>query len=1496
MQNQRLFQEFLNSSDLLQYKDQKFLKVIRILLDQAVLSQNNYLLRGQGINYEIIIQLHKKQCAQNNQYCFCQKFRRNENKESLQIEELSEQHFRQEYAQLVILQLIEVFIQSSQKNNQREISYLLKLSYLSYLYEIINNPTRALVQIQKISIYILNKTNKTSLINLFYFEQLKLQILNDYQTKLFDSNIENQQLNMMETILFDDKINTCKEIFSSLLLQIGHFYDFLSGNNIQLHQLEEMSVPLINLNQNLEQNIIELFQINPSDFDLKYLTSIYIQLIDFQNRRIKEFQQTALDISKQKTDNQKKLVEIGQSSEKICVFFTSFIEKEFLIKKTSKEFDKIFGYSPEFIQGKQLNILIPNLIKRQHNQMLQSFIDEQSMDIVYQGERNLFGLDKKGFIFPISLRVKIQVFENDLGVCALVKKNKQIFSYIFFENEGVITDFSKRIFVDIFQSLGIQKQQQLNIFELIPSLEEIINTQQINKHISAVLVVKEQYSTFTSNNRFSQPKQVNNLLTQNDEIFQIQFRFFSRQTKNKVDVNYIEIDFYSKETNPVKKSMILDQLNKQKIKKESLIFQKSEGQQTIEFANSQYQQCFSTKDFTYVFDNSDQNPNKYKEDIKHYQNNFQKQQTEKSKSSKTTELTQNQNDTNKLTFQNSNNNYLRYLSDQAFQKSSENSNINQRNYELKQLNLNGLSDKQNQELQLSMINSPNKVLTSAVDQTEMILSPAFSYQEKQQFLINQSNENYNLKLYSQQVQQNSNNLQEISLNNISSYQNLNRQHSKNNIAHYQHIKQNSFFDNNFQRKKTTGEELSVNKRESRSFNNFREQDDQKQEQKNEIASVNSSKYSTEEIMKRKMIQRIKKKDFNRGLQLMVLAGISAFVILSIVSLIIYFENLNSLDSFVLSFLKIDHALYCFIDIMNFVALNNYQSVLGGQSLIIDKLDLQNQEYKQSDYQQQAILKDYSANLQNIVLNNDSTDQLNDLQNNLFQVQIYSSGFYNNNRVQKNSTTTFEQSLQYTLMQFFYEIRYYYISFEESQEDFIWGNIVSFKQRMKNLQLIVENYATEQFNKMNLQQISAIVLFTSISAFLVFSVLPLNILIQIYKEKILKLFGTFQPSIIEFQIKQIELGLFKIEQINILEQTNNSTYSNKRSTSKRKQIQQVRDLNFYSNQQDQEQKYENKLNYQIPLYVQRKADKRTRQIASFSKIPKFNFFLFFLGIIAVALLLIIPILNFVEFNPFERESKVTLNDRISLIDVLSLIIENQSPQMEQVYLIAIGIPPQTSYYQSYIQNLQDQNNQVFQYFQNLTADLGVERNNQKIFMDFYQNLLNENVCSVRENYPQYFNSNITQSRCNQLFNGILQRGLIFSIQKVFQTFQEIYQIYQIQDIHVLIKSFKYLQKSYSFIEFKQLIQVISEVVNAIRQYQNEQLQQYEINLKQNLLYLFIIQLVIICLVFLIGWLYLFQWFRNQLQRATKIFTLFHINLLYENDFIQSYFRKISQKQS
>ncbi|KAL4480850.1 hypothetical protein ABPG73_020871 [Tetrahymena malaccensis] len=1427
-QYQNLFLEFSNQSHLFsQLSESKFLKIIRILIDQAKQSQNSYLQRGQGIYYQTIIQTHESQCNQMDQSCFCNIYRRFQ-KNSLEIEEFSEQHNRQEYAHKVILQFLEAQIQNS-NSGVKEISNKLYFSHLTYLYEVINNPTKVLVNIQKMSIKYFCERNNVSLIDLFYFQQLKLQILQDYKIHLFDSNIENQKLNMMEVILFDDKINICKDKLRMILFEIGHFYDFLSGNFINLFQIQKLSLPLINLNEELEQKLIELFQIHPQDIDLQYLTSIYIQLIDFQNRRVKEFQKAAVDLSLHKSGKYQRINEISQNSEKQCVIFASLIENEFLVKKTSNLFEKIFGYSQDFIYGKQLNILIPNMLKRHHNQMIQSFIDEQSMEIINQGERHLFGLDKKGFIFPMSLRIKLQVFENDLGVCALVQKKKQPFSYIFFQNDGTITDLSKKIYFDIFKNLGFKNGQQLNIFEMIPSFKEVFKNQQLNKYFSSILVVKEPIQV-------SQSKQINNeklLLSPNNnynlhyqghEVFQIEYRFLQHSTKNKLDINYLEIDFYQKETNIIKRNFIIDQVSKQKSRKDSQSFVKADSQQNSDLLNSFQHQYVSTREFSQVFENLDYNSIRNKDDLKSAQLSFQKWQTiEKSKHNQV-EFTPNQYETYKLQQQNNILTQSKQCQDlQINLKMSENQSPNNypKSLESKYSNQNGLYDinNNNQDFQIQTLFSPNKMTTQQFEQVETILSPTAAFnQEKQLILANQSCEYQNFVLLHKPISINCNNLQEISLNYTTSQQQLNYQQSRNFIRQNQfnNLKQISYLDNLCLEEQNYSQDFPQPNKEPRSIN-FIDKDDIKQEQKNEIASVNSSNYSTEELMKRKMIKRIKQKGFTKGLNLMAFTGIAAFFILGAVSLIIYIDNIISLNSFINSFLKIDDAQYCFIDIMSIVALNIYQGFLGeSQSFIIDSIDLQNQEIIQTGYQQYAVLQDYNSNLQKLVLGNESGEQLYELQNKLFQVQIYASGFYNNAEVKKNSTTTFEQSLQYTLMQYFYEITFYILHYEDQQEDFIWGNIFNFKERMKDLQLVVENYAKEQFNNMNLQQIYAIILFSIISAVLVFSVLPLNVYIQVQKEKILKLFGTFSPSTIEFQIKQIELGIQKVDQMKSLDQTcNNSLHSNKQSSNKKKK-EQLRNLNFYSDlQSPEDQKYAYKLENQAPRYIQRQQDKRNRQIASFSNIPKFSFYLFFLGVITTAVLLVMPVLNIVQFTPFETESKATLLDRISLIDVFSLIIENQSPNMEQVYLMWAGYSPQTSYYFGYLQKLQIQNQSVFKQLQSLTFDLGVKRFNQGLFEDFYQNLLNQNACQVRQNYPSYFNTNVTEQQCNKIFNGILQRGLIFSIQKIFQTFEEVFNIYQIQDLNELIDEFVELQNSFSFIEFKLLIQIVSEIVNGIR---------------------------------------------------------------------------------
>ncbi|EAS01539.2 transmembrane protein, putative (macronuclear) [Tetrahymena thermophila SB210] len=1030
---------------------------------------------------------------------------------------------------------------------------------------------------------LVNQKNLIGSAQLFYFQQLKRQILKDKQSKLSYSKIENQNLNMMGAIIFDDKINDCKEKLRAILLQIGSFYDFLSGDFINLSQLQEMYVPIVNQKEDLEQSFIELFQINPYDLDLEYLTYIFIQIMGFQNRSIKEFQDAAQNLSYQKNNKSKKLNLINQQSEKICVIFTSLIEKENVIKKTSKLFQNIFGYSSEFIHGKKLNTLIPNMLKKHHDQIVQYFIDDEQMSIINLGNRNIFGLDSQDFVFPIDLRIKIEAFGNDFGVCALIQKKKQYFSYIFFENEGKITDMSRKIFLDIFEPLGYKKGSQLNIFDLIPTLEDLFKTQQRGM----------------------------------------------KETFNQEKVQF---------------------------------------EQKADFANSKQQKYFLSREFSQIFENQDFNAMKSKEYEKNSLISYQQQKTNENRMDLTLNLIEN------------------------CKQQSQNDNIGQR----------------------------------------------LTIHQKKQVV---------LKKVSSQYYQSSNQ----------------RKENLENTQNYFQYKINQ-----------PDQQSSQSSRLKRNIINWREKKELKQNQQNEISSINSSKYSTQQMMKRKMIKKIKKNEFTIGLKLMAFTGIAAFLILIIVSSVVYIQYLKNLNSFVESLLKIDDALFCFIDTLNFISLDKYEIILQkNKFLIIDSRDLQKYELSQIKYEQYALIQDYNSKMESLVLNNNSDEQLYELQKNLLEVKIYGAKTENYDE-QNDNVSIFQISLQSALNNIFQQIVLYYLDQQDSQEDFIWGNILNLKQRMKDLQLIVENNAKHQFEIMDYYQIFAIILFSAISSLLILSILPLNCVIQFQKESILKLFGTFTPSVIEFQIKQIELSLQKIDQMSILDQKcENTAYTRKRSSIKQKQMKKIQNLCLYSYIESKEVKQQEiRLNNQVPNYIQRQLNKRKRKIASFSNIPKLNLVLLLLGIIALLLLLVIPIVNLIAFDPFESESQHTLKVRISLIDTLSLIIQNFSSHMEQVFLISKELPPQNSLQYEYLQILESQNQYHFLYTKNLIIEAGIVIKDQAMYQNFYLSLLKQNVCDVIQKYPQYFNSSITESQCNSLYKGILQKGLISSIQIVFQTFQEI----------------------------------------------------------------------------------------------------------------------------
>ncbi|EWS76029.1 transmembrane protein, putative (macronuclear) [Tetrahymena thermophila SB210] len=1298
---------------------------------------------------------------------------------------------------------------------------------------------------------------------MFNFYQLKELVMNSYQDIIFESNIENQKINMIGAILFDEKINLCKKQLRNTLIQTGDFYDLLCGDYIPLKKLEIMSIPLISLNQELQNSFIELFQINAFGLDLQYLASVFIQVLDFQNRKISDFQKQALNILSnsqrlKQIKEQQKIKQTNYLSEDVCVIFSSLLDNNYIVNKVSNTFFQIFGIKVDAILGKQLNLLVPNIVKKHHNKMIQKFIDQESLNIVQKGERHTFALDKKGFVFPITLRLKIEIFENDIGVCTLLQRFGKQKSYILFEEDGKITDFSKKIFTDIFQSSDPKIEILQNAFSLIPSLETVMESKQFYIQFCSNLVVnrelikkqkqqKEQPSPTKSDNKNSK-----RAYSINDDVFLIQFKVGVNTTNINVNINYVEIDFYEREVNEMKKRRIIQQLNQLYNLKENQQSQSNYNFQIPDLINS-----YSNRQATQISFNYDLSPTKTM--LKTF---FQDEESIKSPTQFSPLRIQRRRSNKHKRAQSVNNNHqsqqnISYLLQQkSLQEDlglSSQGEIqlvslqqNKQAEDKQEINMNLFSkiDEQKTDIPFQTFRTTHQLQINTTQEGESIKSPCYQdgnegIESFKNIQIGQREKMQNFQKYYHEFYQN----QESSLNNLNLFQNNNIMLQEYN--NYSVQKQKTLFYNNLNQiydeesesQESSLKDIRIN-RINLSSTDSRSQENQKKEQMNEIASVNSSKFSLFELMKRSMVKRIQSKVYTRGQKLMIITGILAFVTLTIATILMYQENINSLDQYVSSFLNIDNAIYCFVDVMNILALKNYSKLLSSKKnpYIIDNLTIQKLEKKNvKTIEFPLVLNNYKQNLQQLVLHNDNEESINELQNNLFLVQKFTVGFSDQDDQLNQISTNVTQSLQYTLMEYYYSIYRYTIKLEEAQENFIWTNLIELKKRTRNLQSIFYQQVNKQFNKMNNEQTMIIILIVIISIFMVMAIIPLSIIIQMQKEKIMKLLGSFQPQILEFQIKLIELAIFKIDNIHLVNKVNKSfSMSNKSSKKNSKQIKLLMEMALegrVDTQTNQTSKFNQEVNEQIPKYIKRQQNKRKRSIASFSSLPKLSFKILLMSVVAIILLLAQPFLNIIQFNPFQEESKATLEDRITLISIYSCLIENQTPHYETLYMTILQkyLPTETYYYY-YIQNITDQNYQSILAISNLTQSLHIPRYNEQRFEEFYKTILNGDICSVKESYPQYFNSNVTHVDCNRLFGGMLNRGLLLSIKKAFDTFQELYEMYSITDLDILLNKWIQFQQQYSYIDFFQFVKVITETVNGIKQYQNDLL--YENNFIQS----------------------------------------------------------------
>ncbi len=130
------------------------------------------------------------------------------------------------------------------------------------------------------------------------------------------------------------------------------------------------------------------------------------------------------------------------------------VNKEQIVVATNKSANDIFGYDPDELIGKHLNILIPQKYHHNHKAHFKGFVEQSEKRSMGKG-RDLFGVRKDGTEFPVEAGLNpFTIYDNDY-VMALV--------------------------IDITE----RKEQELRIYELNNQLEQKIEkrTEELNDTI-----------------------------------------------------------------------------------------------------------------------------------------------------------------------------------------------------------------------------------------------------------------------------------------------------------------------------------------------------------------------------------------------------------------------------------------------------------------------------------------------------------------------------------------------------------------------------------------------------------------------------------------------------------------------------------------------------------------------------------------------------------------------------------------------------------------------------------------------------------------------------------------------------------------------------------------------------------------------------------------------------------------------------------------------------
>ncbi|EAR87809.2 transmembrane protein, putative (macronuclear) [Tetrahymena thermophila SB210] len=308
--------------------------------------------------------------------------------------------------------------------------------------------------------------------------------------------------------------------------------------------------------------------------------------------------------------------------------------------------------------------------------------------------------------------------------------------------------------------------------------------------------------------------------------------------------------------------------------------------------------------------------------------------------------------------------------------------------------------------------------------------------------------------------------------------------------------------------------------------------------------------------------------------------------------------------------------------------------------------------------------------------------------------------------------------------------------------------------------------------------------------------------------------------------------------------------------------------------------------------------KKRTIANTTKLPKFNFFVSLGCLVAFILISLYPIINYIinhtyihQLQTFITELGFIHNARGHSVFAKSLLYMRISAANENIIEIANSLD-------EFYPTLNNLNSQVIQNLQQILNNFQeADRFNYDLQKTYVYDSLIKDMCQQFQLFKvfefQYERQNpsfLNLNDCRSQFQNILAHGMILELQKLFQIYKDLFYIAQNSNF---TQKFQEWDAQYNFNQLDDLQEFQSGAFENIFLFQQSQMKNLFNYLNNIQTALLIYAIIIILLLFLIGWIKFVTYVQAEINQTKFIFSLFTIDSLLENNYIATFIKKSSK---